>query len=85
MQQVEIKNDGQNSKNKQPATHAIIFVYFSNFFSSRCFFATFLLFQLFFYIFLQTGNTRDGSTKSFSLNRVKIWSTKNQARSLKSV
>jgi hypothetical protein len=54
-QQVGIKNDGQNSKNKQPATHAIILVYFPDFSSCRCFFATFLFFELFFYIFSEQG------------------------------
>jgi hypothetical protein len=66
-QQVGIKNDGHNSKNKQPATHAIIFIYFPNFSS------------------YPNREHTDGSTKIFSLKRVKMWSIENQARSLKNM
>jgi hypothetical protein len=51
-QQVGTKNDGQNSKNKQPTTHTIIFLFFPNFSSGRWIFATFLFFStIFLYIF----------------------------------
>jgi hypothetical protein len=43
----------RTQKNKPPATHAIIFLYFPDFFSCRCFLQLFI-FQLF-YIFLWTG------------------------------
>jgi hypothetical protein len=86
-QQVGTKNDGHNSKIKQPATHAIVIVYFPNFSSCSYFFYffNFFIFSTIFYIFVQTENTRDGSIKSFSPNRIKMRSTENQARSLKSV
>jgi hypothetical protein len=50
-QQVGTKNDGQNSKDKQLATHAIIFIYFPDFSSYHCFFAIFYFLNYYFYIF----------------------------------
>jgi hypothetical protein len=49
------------------------------------FFCNFFIFWTIFLYFLWTRNTWDGSIKSFSLNRVMIWSIENQERSLKSV
>ena len=43
----------------------------------------FLFSQLFFYIFLWTRITRDGTTKIFTLNRGGMWPTQNQERFLK--
>ena len=43
------------------------------------------LFYFFNYIFLRTGITPDRTTKILSSNRCSMWSTENQAHSLKSV
>jgi hypothetical protein len=52
-QQVGTKIDGQNSKNKQPT---IVFIYFPNFSSSRCFYL-FYFFNYIFIFFSKQGNT----------------------------
>jgi hypothetical protein len=83
-QQVGINNDGQNSKNKQLATHAIIFVYFPDFPPVVAFLQLFIFSTIFLYFSPNREHT-GWKHKSFNLNRVKLWSTENQARSLKTV
>jgi hypothetical protein len=67
-QQDGTKDDGQNSKNKQLATRAIVFLFFMIFPLVVVFLQLFYFFRYFFDIFLQRAHTR-WNHKKFQLKQ----------------
>jgi len=67
----------------QNSTCAIVFILFADFPPALVGIKISYFVNYFFYIFLSTRITRDGSTKIFTLNRGGVWPTQNQERFLK--
>ena len=66
----------------QNSTCAIVFILFADFPPALVGIKISYFVNYFFYIFLSTRITRDGSTKNFTLNRGEMWPTQNQERFL---
>ena len=67
----------------QNSTGAIVFILFADFPLVLVGIKISYFVNYFFYIFISTRITRDGSTKIFTLNRGGVWPTQNQERFLK--
>jgi hypothetical protein len=66
----------------QNSTCAVVFILFADFPPALVGIKISYFVNYFFYIFLSTRITRDGSTKNFTLNRGEMWPTQNQERFL---